>query len=244
MERLVELSCLFVERWEYAPFEPVTFEDVVEEMGRLAADGFFEASHVRILRNLPGVDLGQIREIAARLRAPRGNMPPLEAIAAVFGAARAEGLWRHSLEVAHTAKTIAALSGRAVPDDAFLAGLLHDVGRLAMTYLNAGLAARHEWLIEQQVECVFADLLVCGFDHAAAGAEVLRWWRLPAGIIHAVERHHQPEASEGGLASALSLAEHWSGSQEDLPSLGRIRFALDRLGLEPGDARHWETVTV
>lgn len=238
MARLLELSCLFVERWEYAHFEPVTYGQVVEEMRRLAEDGFFEAGHVDVLGALPLATPAEVLEIArgARFGLCDGLLTP-SLLRPLFEGARGEALWQHSLEVARTSQAIAHLSGRVPPDDAYRAGLLHDVGRLAIAALGSDVPARHDRLLEQQVECVFADLLLCGTDHAATGAEILRRWRVAPHIVEAVECHHQPECSEGALASALSLAEHWSGSQEDLPSLARIRFALDKLGLQPQDTR-------
>ncbi len=76
---------------------------------------------------------------------------------------------------------------------------------------------------------------MCGLDHTAIGAEILRHWLMPVDLIDSVEHHHQPERGSSPLASVLYLAEYWSGSQEDLPSLARLRFALDQLEMKPED---------
>lgn len=299
MARLLELSCLIVERLEYAHFEPVTFDQIVEEMSWLAADGFFDESHVLALSRVPSASFSQLQQIIHRLpvfpRAalqamrvaadPFASTSKLEDVVAadavlageilraanspvfspavpirsirqaalvlgmpaccrviiaaalrpMFRSPAAGSLWSHSLEIARLAESVARLSGKAAPEDAFLAGLVHDSGRLALAGLPAHVVARHNEILSQEVEPVFADVMICGFDHTAIGAEILRHWLMPVDLIDAVEHHHQPEHGSSPLASVLHLAEYWSGSHEDLPSLPRLRYALEELGLKPAD---------
>jgi hypothetical protein len=78
---------------------------------------------------------------------------------------------------------------------------------------------------------VFAELVLCGFEHGAAGAEILRSWTFPEHLIEAVQQHHRPEAGDSLLGAALYLAEDRSGSREDLVSPARMSLAYDRLGI-------------
>jgi putative nucleotidyltransferase with HDIG domain len=140
-------------------------------------------------------------------------------------------LWSHSMEVARMAESLARETGKVEREEAFLTGLMHDIGRLALWKLPSRLTAQYTALLDHGCEPMFAETLLCGFDHCSAGGEVMRHWRLPERLAEAVEYHHQPERSDSMLAQVLYLAEHCSGTQEDLPSLARVHHAQERLGL-------------
>lgn len=116
---------------------------------------------------------------------------------------------------------------------AYLAGLLHDIGRLILNHLAPESAACFARMIAGGVECQFAEMLLCGFDHCEAGAQVLREWNLPEAFVNAIGHHHDPENTGDPLASVLYLAEHQSASAEDAPSLTRLQCAARRCGLSP-----------
>ncbi len=163
-------------------------------------------------------------------------------------ACRALGrLWRHAVETAVKAERLAALSKVANGQEAFLAGLVHDVGRLALHRLGGAEGERYARLREKGADAVFVELMLCGFDHGVASAEILRSWSFPAHMVEAVEHHHRPEASRSAMAALLHVAESWSGEaeEEDLPSPRRVQRALKQLGLtaeslKPGaEPEHW-----
>lgn len=141
-------------------------------------------------------------------------------------------LWNHSLEVAKLSEALARTTGNADPEEAFLAGLVHDVGRLALWKLPAKLTAQYAALTEQGCEPMFAETLLASFDHTVAGREVMLRWNLPPHMIRSVELHHQPERCDSILTQVLYLAEHCSGSQEDMPSMARFKIAMERTGLD------------
>lgn len=92
-------------------------------------------------------------------------------------------------------------------DDAFVAGTLHDVGRLLlMQHLpeesSAALAAERESLVD-------AELRVFGVSHDRVGGYLLGLWGLPSFIVEAVAFHHQPmvvPAPTFGVLSAVHIA--------------------------------------
>ncbi len=149
----------------------------------------------------------------------------------LFASTALQKLWRHSLETAVKAERLAGISGQAPGEEAFLAGLVHDVGRLALERLPEAEAASYRGLLERGADAVFAELLVCGFDHGGAGAEILRSWSFPLHLVEGVACHHRPEASDHPMASLLHVAECWTGSGEDLPSTRRLQLALKRLNV-------------
>jgi len=141
-----------------------------------------------------------------------------------------EAHWRHATESAAAAEALARLSG--IPaGDAYLLGLLHDAGSLLLQMAPIQARASLERLIAGGVQVAVAEALTCGDNHAGAGAEVLRAWKLPSEFVTAVEYHHEPERTDSKLAALLYVVEFWTGSEEDLPSTARLRTCLGRLGL-------------
>lgn len=149
----------------------------------------------------------------------------------LFGSASLRDLWRHSLTVAQLTERVALLSARIDPQEAFLAGLVHDIGRLALQKVRHEYVADYQRLTGRGCEPVFAEMVLCGFDHGAIGAEVLRCWSFPEHLIEAVGQHHRPEFGDSLLAAAIYLAEACSGAREDLASEVRVELAEDRLGI-------------
>jgi putative nucleotidyltransferase with HDIG domain len=152
----------------------------------------------------------------------------------LFGSAKLRSLWLHSLRMAQFCERIARETGRLNPDEAFLAGLVHDVGRLALSKLSGEAAAAYDRLIEKGCVPVYAELTLLRFDHAELGGDILRVWNFPDHLVGAVQHHHAPEQSEVELASLLYAAECWMGGDEDLPSSVRLAEAVKRAGLSIG----------
>jgi putative nucleotidyltransferase with HDIG domain len=146
-----------------------------------------------------------------------------------------ENLWPHSIEVADLAEQLAGRAARIDPGEAYLAGLLHDVGRIALRATTLYDAARLRGLEQSGCPAVYAEDLILRTDHAALGGQIAAMWRLPGHLVCAIRQHHRPETATNRLAHLLYLAEYLSGSQEDLPSVPRLAAALDGLGLSLAD---------
>lgn len=122
-----------------------------------------------------------------------------------------ERFWRHSLAVAIAAQEIWKLTGRPEAEQLFVAGLLHDCGKLAMVYaapkLVAGMHAAPEFTSKPDF---LAEQDFLGFDHARLGGMLLHRWNMPLPLVMAVLRHHEvedpvryPEAAATHLAETL-----------------------------------------
>ena len=112
--------------------------------------------------------------------------------------------WYHSLHTAIIAKQLAEQSNFPEPAQAYLCGLLHDLGKLIL----ATHAPDHD--IFSAARPTSADLLLSerrlfGIDHAMLSGDLLRLWRLPENMAQAVTSHHEM-ADEDGLASLLHQA--------------------------------------
>lgn len=122
-----------------------------------------------------------------------------------------EALWRHSLRVGLCGRTIglAEKLPRKIQDEAFTAGILHDVGKLILaqnfpdTYADilAGAALRRRPVWDVENDCF-------GVTHAEIGAYLMALWGLGEEVIAAIAHHHRPPQSpiDGRLASVVYVA--------------------------------------
>ena len=144
---------------------------------------------------------------------------------------RLEQLWPHSLEVADLSEQLALRSKQADPGEAYLAGLLHDIGRIALLAVPLYDFARLQGLQASACPAVYAENLLLRTDHATLGGRIARMWRLPEETVAAIQYHHVPDETGNRLAHILYLAEYLSDSAEDLPSQVRMNAALRSLGM-------------
>lgn len=102
-------------------------------------------------------------------------------------------LWRHSFCCAFAAQRLAQRTQYRVVEEAFVGGLLHDVGKVILnTHLQAEFAEVFEYAATHGVAFMDAERAVLGFDHAEAGARVLARWNLPPALVDCVRYHHEP----------------------------------------------------
>ena len=149
-----------------------------------------------------------------------------------FSSAEAHHIWNHSLDVAQSAEMLAVhCSTRVDPAQAFLAGLVHDVGRLAFAIMPANFLERFHRLTDGGCPPVQVELCLSGRSHDEVGAQTLTQWKFPEDIVNAVRWHHRPERSPLALASLLYLAEFITDSQEGLPSYIRLNTACSHAGI-------------
>jgi signal transduction histidine kinase/HD-like signal output (HDOD) protein len=106
-------------------------------------------------------------------------------------------LWRHNLAVACVAELIAERAGRQdSAGEAFVCGLLHDIGKIALDACLPKSYARVVERVERRHECICdVERELLGLDHTTAGKRLVTRWALPRPIIECVWLHHQPSDS-------------------------------------------------
>jgi HD-like signal output (HDOD) protein len=107
-----------------------------------------------------------------------------------------ESLWNHSLEVSKAAKAVASYEGaeKKFLDEAFVAGLLHDVGKLVFALnLPQEYQAAINIAREMQIPLAAAEKQVFGANHGDVGGYLLGLWGLPVPVVEAIALHHRPE---------------------------------------------------
>ena len=121
-----------------------------------------------------------------------------------------ESLWKHSLAVAFGSKIIVQKLVPELSDDAFIAGLLHDAGKII---LDPYVHERHEefekFLKDGNKSFLKAEQKILGFDHAEIMSRATRFWRFSETQSIAIRFHHYPSVSESNqLAHIVHLADY------------------------------------
>lgn len=119
----------------------------------------------------------------------------------------ADHLYPHSIRTGALCAKIAATLGsdKMLADDALMAGLLHDVGRLILAAeLPNVLQLVFQNAREQHVALHKAEKAVLGTTHAELGAYLLGLWGLPHRIVEAVAFHHTPSDCPGRTLTVLA----------------------------------------
>lgn len=210
----------------------VCFDDLVSIAGSdpvLAGSVLQVANSAAFARSAPARDVQQAVMYIGTTRASQVVLAA--ALKPLLTMRGGDALWRHSIESAVVAELLAQRTSRMDPHEAYLLGLLHDAGKLLLGIAPASARACKLKLMAAGVPEQVAEIITFGADHAIAGADVLRSWRLPDDYVAAVEFHHQPERSANEASALLYLVEFCTDSEEDLPSDVRMRCALDRVGL-------------
>jgi putative nucleotidyltransferase with HDIG domain len=105
--------------------------------------------------------------------------------------------WRHSMGVAIIARNLAIHCRESNPERFYLAGILHDIGRLIIL---ENLPDESREIINRQKESggiVWQiEREVLGFDHGEVGGALSRSWNLPLSLEEIIGNHHNPERSK------------------------------------------------
>jgi HD-like signal output (HDOD) protein len=117
-----------------------------------------------------------------------------------------EDFWRHSLATAIAVKSLAAAARIKRPEEIFIHGLLHDVGKqVFLEYM-----ADDYVLLMQEKEETGRPLYEIekerfGMDHGEVGGELCRYWRVPDALTEVVLAHHRAEGG-GDVSETVRLA--------------------------------------
>lgn len=145
-----------------------------------------------------------------------------------------ERIWRRSVITAMAARVLGQARGLRKPEELMLAGLLQDIGSLAL--LEAA-PDRYPALLEASTgndALIAAERAILGCDHAEVGAWLAQEWHLPEYLRHAIARSEsEPQPTDPFTACvALSgtLAEIWLSAdpaEAQAAAFARVAPALD-----------------
>jgi HD-like signal output (HDOD) protein len=149
-----------------------------------------------------------------------------------------EVLWQHGLQTAGFAKCLAQAHSAPlkVEDAAFIAGLMHDIGKLLLAANKPAIYESVLARMEDQGEAFqAAETATYQADHAELGGYLLGLWGIPDGVLQAVAHHHAPRRGRDKGVTALTLvhvANGFSNRGADLAEAELDAMDLDRNYLE------------
>ena len=128
-------------------------------------------------------------------------------------------LWQHSLTTALSSRKIANTVNPALANEAFLAGLFHDVGKLI---LDEHIFSRNEAfknLLGNSPDNHFkTEKEILGFDHSEVGSAFCKKWKFPRAVTRAIRHHHHLNPNpDDELACILYVANNlgWISANAD-----------------------------
>lgn len=147
--------------------------------------------------------------------------------------------WHHAITVALGARALAGLKDSCNEDDAFMAGLLHDIGKLVLLIY---MPERYRDIMAASdahaIPLVAAEMKALGTDHAVIGATLARKWNFPSHIVDAIQAHHAPPPHApdhlATLIRAADLMAHEMIGHSDGHPPGAAVFAAGHLMLAAG----------
>lgn len=157
-----------------------------------------------------------------------------------------EIFWKHSIACGEIAAQIAQKTGKIKPENAFVAALMHEIGRLVMfrnlpqTSIEVILYACSNRLAIHE-----AEKEIFGYDHATVAAELLKKWNLPTNIAEGIRHQYTPTiaANPNILLSAVINLANCISMTLDYPPAGITIFpglneeAWKIIGLESDDLK-------
>jgi HD-like signal output (HDOD) protein len=157
-----------------------------------------------------------------------------------------EQFWEHSYLAAMAAQHIAQHL-RFLPSSFFMAGLIHDIGKLVMLLTFGEEYAPEQWMTPfSSEERLTSEQHSFAFNHAAVGGMLLRQWNFPNNLLAAVEYHHLPAQApnEQVFAQIIQLADLLSflciegKTDPDNTVIARLQLFL------PDLITHWNSINL
>jgi HD-like signal output (HDOD) protein len=156
-------------------------------------------------------------------------------------------LWMHNLGVAFAMlPVVRAMPARNRPADdmIFLAGMLHDIGFLALAHLDPKRSddLHTRLVIEENRPAIEVERELLDVTHDELGAELAKYWNLPEEIVSVIRYHHTPDAPES--AGGQPLVRIVNITEKLIPSFGLREFVGNTvsdeewaaLGIDPSRA--------
>jgi HD-like signal output (HDOD) protein len=136
-------------------------------------------------------------------------------------------LWLHNMAVAFAMLPVVRampVRNRPQDDQIFLAGMLHDIGYLALAHLDTQRSddLHTRFVIEPDRLAIEVERELLEITHDELGAELAKHWNLPSEIVAVLRYHHTPDAAEA--AEGQPLVRILNITEKLLPPLGLREF--------------------
>ena len=121
-------------------------------------------------------------------------------------------LWIHSKECGIISRRIAIEAGFVDPDEAFVGGILHDIGKLAILIKSIKNFKKIKEMEEKAIPVFEAEKKIVGYDHTQVGELLMKKWNMPQPLLSCVKNHHKSHGSSEGntLTHIVALGNLYS----------------------------------
>jgi putative nucleotidyltransferase with HDIG domain len=151
------------------------------------------------------------------------------------------GLFQHACGTASVAKSLAQLTGKATPDLAYTAGLLHDIGKAVLDqYMHARRPLFYRYVQSGNVDLIEAERKSFGVTHPEVGKQLAIHWSIPETLVEVIAHHHQPEEAVIGpdltllvYLTDLIMSRFMVGQELERLNTDALKSSLNRIGLSP-----------
>ena len=104
-------------------------------------------------------------------------------------------LWKHSMRVAAGCEYLASLTKVMDSDEAFIAGFVHDVGKMVLHMSNEKLYTKVLNAVADGADVLDAERKYFDSDHVKTGSLLAKRWQLPILLANIISYHHAPSLS-------------------------------------------------
>jgi putative nucleotidyltransferase with HDIG domain len=138
----------------------------------------------------------------------------------------AEQLWHHAVVAASTARYFASAVRYPYAEEAYVSGLLHDIGKVI---LDRYMRDAHQNVVmlmnERELQMWQAEEQVFGIDHGAVGGLMAANWQFPASLVNAIKFHHWPSFA-GQTHQPLAAIVNIANALAPRPTAGKAAFNM------------------
>lgn len=156
-----------------------------------------------------------------------------------------EALFSHAMAVAVGCQQIADVTGKIRREDAFTAGLLHNIGKVALSVFLENKTQGLQVILDRTNQTYDeVERMVFGVDHAEVGAVLAESWNLPKSLVQAIRYHHHPDQANPSnpmvdavhvgdfMAMSMGYGLGGDGLQYEFQDSSLERLGLDVAALE------------
>lgn len=151
-------------------------------------------------------------------------------------------LWQHSVECGFAARRIATACRFEDPEQAFIGGIMHDIGKLAILMVDDKKFMEIQRVqITENITDLVAEAEMLGSTHTELGRLLMEKWRMPEAVQACTEFHHAPDRAgcHTVLSAIVAYANHISHTigrhpqPETEKSMAQTEQLLNIMGLSP-----------
>ena len=236
------------------------FPENIQKLNRLLSDPDSRLSDIALqISNdvaLAGELLKQVNSAAFSLAKPCSSIPEAVKLVGTRGiknllytvgtidvfnnvSGNSDKLWKHAYEVAFFSYNLArnfCASERKVVEDAYICGLLHDMGKIIFETAHPDFLQKiKEVCVEKGVAAGLFEKILSGVNHGEIGARIARKWNFPDAIVNVLRYHHEPELApeeDRKLTAIINLADlmvHYEEQEVDFYQVDQ--FVLKTVGI-------------